>query len=109
MTPTAVATLTLTDALHARPALAVQLGEFAWEDAVTIARDPRREVIEAQNSIWLVTCLPQVFGLIGREEPSLAAECRWIVAMMRAYTNHIQHQEFVLIRPDTWEEARGEW
>lgn len=107
----AIATPTLVEAFAVRHALRTQLGSGPWEDVLAIARDPRPEVIAAQNSIWLCTWIPMAFRLIQREESSLARECSRILSMISDVTAKIQrvdNGELFRQLPDTLEEARGE-
>lgn len=107
-----VAPLTLIEAFAVRHALRTQLGSGPWEDVLTIARDPRPEVIAAQNSIWLCTVIPHAFRLVMREEPLLAKECGRILAVIEDFTRRIRRVEWgtdlaEMARGDTWDEARG--
>lgn len=109
----AVATLTLIDALAVQHALRTQLGSGPWEDVLTIARDPRPEVITAQNSIWLCTWIPLAFRVIQRDEPTLANDCARILTVIEDFTRRIPRVDYgpdlaAIARGDTLEEAQGE-
>lgn len=97
-------------ALAARPALRLQVGEEVWRQLLTIAGNPCREVVERQDSIILVTRSRKVLWLIYREEQSLRPEVERLIGLIDAFRHSIGYREPgpLIDMDDTREERRGD-
>lgn len=96
-------------ALAARPAMRLQLGEDVWRQLLTIAADPRKEIVERQDSILLITRVRPALWAIHDEEPTLRGEVERIIRLIGAFRESIGYRAPgpLIDIDDTREERRG--